>query len=69
MWNSWCSLGDVINVPKTPSAVHIWVKFGVDRLKRKCGRIRLRTAGTEKLKYDPVQIIIKGNRKGCTLYL
>jgi hypothetical protein len=47
----------------------MWFKFGVDRLNRKCGRLRLITAGTGMVKYGPVQIIIKGCRKGGTLYL
>jgi hypothetical protein len=61
MWSSTYSLGDVINVPETPTSVQMWFKFGVDRVKRKCGRIRLKTAGTEKVKYGTMQIIIKGN--------
>jgi hypothetical protein len=69
MWSSGYSLGDVINVPETPSSVQVWFKFGLNRLKSKCGQIRLRTAGTEKLKYGPVQIIINVSRKGCTFYL
>ena len=69
MWCSECSLLDVKNIPKTPSSLQTWFKFGVNRLNRKCRRIRLRTAQTEKLKYGPVQVITKGIRKGCTLYL